>query len=205
MERLNNFFNKLFKIVPGGVFGLISVSIGICIDIMGLSFHGYNIFTHSVSSLGIGPVGLFFNIGLIFSGIAAVLFDIYLGRSFNREFINEKAIKITLSISIISSFSLILVGVFPVSHENEIVMFLHVFFAFTAFIGGLISIFIFSLFMLKDPKFLKIQAYFGFTVCGFFALYLFTLQPITEWTAIFAIILWTIINASYMIYKKQIF
>jgi len=56
--------------------------------------------------------------------------------------------------------------------------------------------------MLKDPKFLKILAYIGFIVCGFFAFYLITQLPIAEWLAVFAIILWTLINSLYMIYKK---
>ena len=202
MEKLNNFFDKLFKIVPGGVFGLLSISIGISIDIIGLVISGYRIYTHSVSSLGIGPVGLLFNIGLFFSGIAAVIFDIYLGKIISREIINDKAIKITVAISLVSSFSLSLAGVFPLSQENYTILVLHLVFAFTAFIGGLIFIFVYSLFMLKDPKFLKILAYSGFVVCGFFALYLFTQLPIAEWLAVFAIILWTLFNASYMIYKK---
>lgn len=204
MEKLNNFFDNLFKIVPGGVFGLLSISIGLSIDIIGLIISGYSIYTHSVSSLGIipGPVGLLFNIGLIFSGIFAVIFDIYLCKIISFEFADEKAIKLIVAISVISSFSLLLVGVFPLSQESYTIFVLHLIFAFTAFIGGLIFIFVYSLFMLKDPKFLKILAYSGFVVCAFFALYLFTQLPIAEWLAVFAIILWTLLNASYMIYKK---
>ncbi|MFX0187509.1 MAG: DUF998 domain-containing protein [Candidatus Hodarchaeota archaeon] len=151
MERLNKFFDKLFYIIPGGVFGLLSVSIGIFIDILGLVISGYNIFTHSVSSLGIGPVGLFFNIGLILCGITAVIFDVYLGRTISNEFVNDKAIKITVATSVISSFSLILVGVFPISQENDIIMFLHVFFAFISLIGGLIFFFHFQFIYTKRP------------------------------------------------------
>ena len=202
MEKLNNFFDNLFKIVPGGVFGLISISIGLSIDIIGLVISGYCIYTHSVSSLSIGPVGLLFNIGLILSGIFAVIFDVYLGKIISREFVDEKAIKLTVAISVVSSFSLSLVGFFPLSQESDTILFLHLFFGFTAFIGGLIFIFNYSLFMLKDPKFLRILAYIGFIVCGFFAFYLITQLPIAEWLAVFAIILWTLINASYMIYKK---
>jgi len=202
MEKLNNFFDQLFKIVPGGIFGLISISIGISIDIIGLIISGYSIYTHSVSSLGITHIGLLFNLGLFFSGIAAVIFDIYLGKIINREIVNEKAIKVTVAISVVSSFSLSLAGVFPLSQESDTILFLHLFFGFTAFIGGLIFIFVYSILMLKDPKFLKILAYIGFIVCGFFAFYLITQLPIAEWLAVFAIILWTLINSLYMIYKK---
>lgn len=126
MEKLNNFFDKLFKIVPGGIFGLLSISIGISIDIIGLIISGYSIYTHSVSSLGIVPVvGMIFNIGLFFSGITAVIFNIYLGKIISREFVNEKAIKITVAISVVSSFSLSLVGVFPLSQESETILVLH--------------------------------------------------------------------------------
>ncbi len=204
MEKLNNFFDNLFKIIPGGVFGLISISIGLSIDIIGLVISGYSMYTHSVSSLSIVgyPVGLLFNIGLFFSGISAAIFDIYLGKIISCEIVNEKAIKLTVAISVVSSFSLSLVGLFPLSQENYTILVLHLVFAFTAFIGGLIFIFLYSLFMLKDPKFLKILAYSGFVVCGFFAFFLFTQLPIAEWLAVFAIIFWTLINASYMIYKK---
>lgn len=202
MEKLNNFFDKLFKVVPGAVFGLISISIGLSIDIIGLVISGYSMYTHSVSSLANTHVGLLFNLGLFFSGIAAVIFDIYLGKIINREIVKDKTIKLTVAISVVSSFSLSFAGIFPLSQENDTILFLHLVFAFTAFIGGLIFIFIYSLFMLKDPKFLKILAYIGFVVCGFFAFFLITQFPIAEWLAVFAIILWTLINSLYMIYKK---
>lgn len=202
MEKINQIFEKLFEKVPGGVFGLLSVSIGIFIDIMGLSLPGYSIFTHTVSSLGIGPAGLLFNIGLILCGITAIPFEIYLGKSISRDIVNDKVIKTTVAISIISSLSLSLVGFFPINQENDIKMFFHGFFASISFIGGLIYIIIFSLFILKDQRFMKLQAYMGFTVCGFFILYFCTLVPFTEWLAVFSIIIWTIFLSSYMLFKK---
>ncbi|MFX1259047.1 MAG: DUF998 domain-containing protein [Promethearchaeota archaeon] len=203
MKRLNNFFDKLFETIPGGVFGLISVAIGICVDIIGIAtFPEYNITTHSVSMLGIGPLGWFFNLGLIISGIIAVPFEISLGRSISRDFVNDKLIKIAVVISIISSFSLSLVGFFPANPGNYEIMVLHGLFSTISFIGGLVYCFMFGLFMFKDPKFSKSQAYLGFIVSGVFALFLFTLLPIVEWFAIFAIILWVVVNASYMLYKK---
>ena len=202
MEKINQIFDKLFEKVPGGVFGLLSVSIGIFIDIIGLSFPGYSIFTHTVSSLGIGPAGLLFNIGLILCGITAIFFDIYLGKSISMDNDNEMVKKTVVAISIISSISLSLVGFFPINQENDIIIFFHGFFAAISFIGGLIYMIIFSLFILKDQKFMKLQAYMGFTVCGFFILYFCTLVPLTEWLVIFSIIIWTIFTSSYMLYRK---
>jgi hypothetical membrane protein len=64
----NNFFNK-----KGGICGLISIIIGICGDILAIIyFPGYNLLNNMVSDLGIGPGGIFFILGLIFSGILAI-------------------------------------------------------------------------------------------------------------------------------------
>lgn len=122
--------DKLLKLIPGGYYGLLSMSIGIIFTFLSyLSVPGYSMFESFISVLGISP-GLaapLFNIGLILTGITVIPFLVYLGRSLIQEKINEKIKKIATKISIIGAVSLSLVGCFP--HYTLLLGIIHIFFA----------------------------------------------------------------------------
>jgi len=189
--------------IPGGVYGILSVAIEIllCLIALILTPH-YIFFNHMISELGVGPGGIFFNLGLIFSGIIAIPFFISLGRTLNCEGINENLRKITTIISLISCVSTSLIGCFPAIYNNKIIFSLHGTFTFISWLCGLIFLILFSINILKVNIFSKIQAYLGFVVAGVYALVLCTWWPITEYALIFAVSIWIVINASYILYHK---
>ena len=167
-----------------------------------LLFPGYNIFDNMVSELGIGPGGLFFNVGLVLSGIVAIPFIIRLGTVFLGENVNNYLRKSAMIIAVTSSVSLSLIGCFPATPENAIVFIIHGTFAFICWIGGLIYVTIFSIMMFQAPNISKSWAFFGFGVAATFVLFLFTGLPITEWIVVFAICLWAIVNSINILRNK---
>ncbi len=203
MIKLNRFFDKLLKTVPGYVFGLISMLIGTtCIFISILNYPGYSMNLLYISYLGIGP-GLsapIFNIGLIVSGLIVVPFFVYLGRILKIEGINEKYRRNTTAIAIIGCVSLSLVGCFPA--YNLTLLIFHGIFAAIFFVSSLMFCIAFSYLMWKDDRFPKVQSYFGVIIGILFFVYCITLQPIIEWICFFALVTWIIETSFFTLYKK---
>ena len=201
MEKKVDFFKKLFKIIPGSVFGLISFGLGIFTHLLGvLLYPDYDMIIIPISFLGDGYGGSIYRLGIVITGIIAIPFCIYLGKSFKNDHSNEPIRKIALIGSIIYCISLIFVGLFW--RGNSVVSFLHGFFAFLCWVDGLIFISLFSVLMLKDVKFPKSLAYFGFIIAGTFLLHLYVFKPITQWIMTLSILLWVWIISSYMLYKQ---
>ncbi len=110
--------------------------------------------------------------------------------------------------------SLIVLGAFCGS--NPIVVLIHGVFAFISWLFGLFYITLFSMLILKDSKFTKHLAYFGFIVSislmllliifilHFFEVthFLVIILPSLGWIDTFAIIIWYFIISTYTIYKK---
>ena len=204
MEIEKSFFDKLLTLIPGGVFGLLSCVIVLSGDILSIILFpgGYNFFENMISELGRGPSGIFFNLGLIISGIVGIPFYIALYKIFDKETVNPIVRKSALIFSLISIFTFILVGIFPSIEDNYIVFVTHGTFAFLSFLSGILYLISFSILMLKDSKYSKFLACHGFIVAGTYLVIIFTWLPITEWIATFAIISWVIANSIYMLYHK---
>lgn len=215
MEKLDIFIKKLNTIIPGRIFGLLSITVGVLGDIIAyLMFPGYNFLTMAVSTLCLGPGGVFFNIGNIFSGIFALIFVNSLIRTFNEEQINTKLKKIAIVCANISCISFIVLGVFCGS--NIVIQYLHGTAALTSWGFGVCYITFYSILILKDPKYSKNLAFFGFIVSFilalliiFFFLYLIPflrflviILPTLEWINTISVILWYFLISTYMIYKK---
>ena len=203
MENLNFFMEKFFKFTPGGIYGLLSVFIGLLGDFLAfLFFPGYHILFNMVSDLGIGPGGIFFNLGVIISGLIAIPFYIYLGKILkngnNNEFLRRGAI-IT---SIISCIAFSLIGFFPSIEGNEIIYFLHGLFAFISWMSGLSYLLLFSILLIKDERFSRFKSYLGFSIIIIYLIFFFTWQPIIEWILSFSIVVWVLIMAIYTLYKR---
>lgn len=215
MKGLKSSVTKILDSVSTGVYGLLSITFGLTGDIIAfLLFPGYNFTKKAVSYLCKGPGGLYFQVGSIFSGIFAILFVIALGRTFDREIINDKFRKFTIYIALISCISLVILGAFCGS--NPTVALIHGIFAFISWFCGMIYIFFFSVLIMNDPKFTKQLANLGFIVSFllFVLLIIFILHffkathflviilPSVEWIDTFAIILWYIVISTYVIYNK---
>ena len=209
MEIQKKFFDRLLTLIPGGVFGLLTCAIVLSGDIISIILFpgGYNFFENMISELGRGPSGIFFNLGLIISGILSFPYYIALYRSFNKETVNPIMRKSSLIFSLISISTFIFVGIFPSIEDNYIVFVTHGTFAFLSFVSGIFYLISFSILMLTGSnvnggKYSKFLACQGFFVAGTYLVILFTWLPITEWIATFAIISWIIANSIYMIYHK---
>ena len=215
MEKLNILIDKLSRKISGGIFGLLSITFGSIGDLIAyLMYPGYDFTRNSVSSLCDGSGGLFFQVGTVFSGLFALLFVIYLGRTFNEEKINGNLKKYTIIVAIISCISCIILGAFCGS--NPIVAVIHGVSAFISWLFGLLYITLFNILMLKDPKYSKFLSFFGFIVSFglfllmimFFLYYIPGLQvlvvilPSLEWIDTIAVIFWYLVISIYIILKK---
>ncbi len=209
MEIQKKNFDRLLTIIPGGVFGFLTCAIVLTGDTISIILFpgGYNFLENMISELGHGSSGIFFNLGLIISGILSFPYYISLYRSFDKETVNPIVRNCSLIFSLISIITFIFVGIFPSIEDNYIVFVSHGVFAFMSFLTGILYLTSFSVLMLtgsnvSGDKYSKFIACQGFIVAGTYLLVLFTWMPITEWIATFAIISWIIANSIYLIYHK---
>ncbi len=216
MQKLALFVEKLNNIIPGRIFGLLSIIIGILGDIIAyLMFPGYNFLKMAVSDLCLGPGGIFFNIGNIFSGIFALIFVNSLIKTFNKEYINIKLIKIAIICANISCISFVFLGVFCGS--NIIIQYIHGTAAIISWTFGYSYFTFYNILMLKDNSYSNKLAIFGFIITtplvllmAFFFLsyvpilrvFLIDILAPLEWFNTISIIIWYFSVSSYMIFKK---
>lgn len=203
-DNLINRFDNYFEVVPGGIFGLLSVIIGVSGDFIAYLFYpGYNIAEYMISDLGRGPGAVFYNIGVIISGVVAIPFGFYVGKVLNRGEAKNGKIKLAIFSYVISAIALSLSGVFPGIESNDTIFFIHGLFAFISFACVSLYLAIFGSIMLKDDRYSNGIAYFGFIVVGLFILTILTWLPLIEWSANFGIIIWTIWSALYFLHKEK--
>lgn len=202
MEKYNSFIEKLYRFARGSVYGILSVAIGLLFNTIALLLSpNYNFLLDMISELGVGPGGFFFNLGLVLAGILAIPFFIYFGRVFRSDNNYDTLEKSAVIISIISCISFSLIGCFP-AIQNNVILFFHVIFALINWICEILYLTLFSILILKNSKFSKLQAFHGFIGIGVILFNLFTWWPITEWAVTFIITSWILVNAIYMFYKK---
>ena len=211
MGNINEKIIGFFNLIPGGIFGILSGLIGIICDIIAIALYpGYSILNDMVSTLGVGPGADFFNYGLIFSGLFAVIFYIYLSLTFNKEESNERLIKSTFIIAIISSLLMASIGIFPAIQDKKLIVLLHYFAALSTWLTGITYCIMLAYLILKSPKYsnhLSIIACtpaFMMTILLIFIITPFTqdLVPFTEWLMVFSTIGFIFIISSYTLYKK---
>lgn len=203
MEIFNDIAEKLLNIMPGGLYGVLSIIIGLIGDFLAIIyFPGYNILDNMASDLGIGNGGIFFNLGMIFSGLVAIPFYVYLSKILKTETVNEAVRRYFLYFAIISCITFALIGVFPSIESLFIIFFLHGLCALISWISAILYLVLFSFLILRDQRFSKFKAYLGLVPASTITIFLFTWQPLIEWSISFTIILWIIVIASYTLYKK---
>jgi hypothetical protein len=202
MVSFSDSLSKVFDIIPGATFGILSVIIGLLGDFLALLFFPEYNLTLMISKLGIGPGGIFFNVGTILSGFFALLFYLYLGRVIKEDNPNEYLRKAAIISAITSCFFFMLIGVFPSVEGNQLLIILHGNSASISFITGLIYFLLFNIIILRNKNFLRIHVYIGFTEACFILIFLFTWNPILEWIMTFGIIIWILFIASYLLYLR---
>ncbi|MFW9900171.1 MAG: hypothetical protein ACFFDY_02655 [Candidatus Thorarchaeota archaeon] len=223
MEGINEFFDKVFNIIPGYYFGLLAFTAGLLGDIIALiATPEYIWWKYSISVLGDLSGGIL-RTGLIISGLLATVFFIYFGRSIKDENVNEVLRKLAIGVGIFSSICVVLTGSF--SGVNDFIRSLHGLFALFSWLGNTAIFFLFSLAMSKNTKFSKYPIRIGYIIGGILVVFLipffitnfcnyfreicyafgqrvFTIMAVFEWIVNFSILFWIFYNASYLLYKK---
>jgi len=201
MRKILELVNRLFNLLPGSVYGLIAFGISIFAHLFGvLLYPEYDMTTMTISQLSNGYGGTLYRIGLIFTGIIAIPFCIYLSNSFNNSNRLKNLRKLALYPSLIYCISLIMIGYFWGS--NVIISYIHGSFAVVAWIAGLIFISIFGILIHIDVRYPKSLAYFSFVLATTFLMHLIILSTITQWIMTLSIMFWVWILSSFMLYKR---
>ena len=128
MEDLKLYVNKLLKTPIGPICGLLSVIISLTGNSIALSFYsGFNFDDNMISILGgeWSPYAIFFNLGLILSGIFASPLFLHINRILKEENISTKLRKAAIIVALTSCLIFTLIGVFPDLEDNELFRFLH--------------------------------------------------------------------------------
>lgn len=215
MQNIKENINKSLLKVSSGVFGLLSITFGALGDFIAyIMYPGYNPLRRAVSSLCLGPGWLFFQSGTVLSGLFALLFIIYLEKTFNDKEINYNLRKYAKFSGIISCISFIILGAF--CGTNPIIAYIHGINAVISWISGLFYISFYNSLMIKSSNYSKYLGYFGFVttftlslMLVFFLLHLFPalrflifILPSLEWMNTFSLILWYLVVSIYVINKK---
>jgi hypothetical protein len=220
----NRFFDRLFNIIPGYIFGLIAFSIGFSGDLVGILLSpNYQMWKSSISLLGLHPGGMYMRLGMIISNIFAAFFIIYLGKSLKDESRNDIVRKLAIGCGIFTTLSGILTGFFL--GRTELLIYLHGMFALLSFVGGAVFYSLITFLIAKSSKFSKSITYIGIIISGIVVSYLipffitnfcslfmsicyslgesiYVIMPTYEWTMIFAILSWYLFNSIYLSRKK---
>jgi hypothetical membrane protein len=184
----------------GGIFGIISILIALIGMLISYSaYPGYIIGDHTISMLGVGRLGISFNIGSIVSGLLAIPYYLNLSYHFQAEDIDEWFIDASLISSMGSCIGYIFVGVFPVYGNNFFFYAAHMVFALTTFLSGAVYLIIYAYMMYHSESFTKLQAIHSLLVCIFYLSFVFTQIPLLEWIALFGLISWISGNSIYLL------
>jgi hypothetical protein len=224
MSKLNSFFDRLFKYIPGYIFGLFTFVIGFLGFVIAISLSpGYLMWEKSISVLGHQAGGIFSRLGLIISNIIAIPFIVYVGRSLKDETVNENAKKVAVGAGIFSSIIAALSGI--ISGGAQFIKDIHGLFALLSWIGGLIVCLLFGLLMRKSTKYSKSAENFSFIIAAIFGTYLipffitnfcsalpdlcesfgrsvYTIMPTYEWVVMFSILVWYLFTSIYILKNK---
>ena len=183
---------SLFKFIPGPVYGVISVIVGALGYLISYLLYPPQLFYigYYGSALGIGPGGIFFNLGLIISGILFYPFYLYLDDMLRREKVNEDLRKLTFVLVTISCIWFIFIGVFPGDPDNIFLFYAHgisALICYSSLSGYMIFL---NQFFFKNPNFWTIHSYLGWIIAGMVGIFLFTWNPVLQWIFTIAYFIW---------------
>ncbi|MEE9376690.1 MAG: DUF998 domain-containing protein [Candidatus Lokiarchaeia archaeon] len=215
MQKLKININRISQKISSGVYGLLSITFGALGDLIAyLMYPGYDFRLRAVSSLCLGPGGLFFQIGTVISGLFAILFVIDLVKTFKDDEINENIRKYARILALISCVSFIILGAFCGS--NPIIAYIHGINAMISWISGLLYISLYNFLIIKSSNYSKFLGYFGFIttfilslMLVFFLLHLFPalrflmiILPSLEWLNALSLILWYLVVSIYVLHRR---
>ncbi|MFX1234207.1 MAG: DUF998 domain-containing protein [Promethearchaeota archaeon] len=203
MINLTQSLSQLYKAIPRGSYGLLSVGVMLLGNLIAIfSFPGYSILDYNISHLALSPGGIYFNLSLIISGLFAIPFNINLGKAVDGENVNNNLKKRVVSISIVDSIALSLIGVFPAYPENLVILTIHGLLALIFFVSTTIIFLLYGYLFLKSLKFVRVQAYLSFIVAIIICIYMTLRWSILEWIAFFGIMISVFYTSIFLLYKK---
>lgn len=200
---MSKVLDQLIFRVPGGFYGIVSVTIGLLgMYLSYLTVPGYSMLNNMVSELGVSPGAIYFNFGFFLSGLLAIPYYLTLARVFSYEKLNQKAILSAKICSMTSCGFYALVGVFPAVQEDLVLLYTHGTVAAISVISGVGYLLSFGYLMKKSQFFNGIHLILTGGVIIFYILFLLSWIPIIEWTASLGIILWIFINSLTLLYLE---
>ena len=193
-----------FKRIPGGITGIISIlimSIFGILSYINYPSHEFKLFSYVVSELGVGGGAIFFNIGLILSGIFLIPFFLKLNITFS-EVLSPNTRTITLLLGLISSSSYLLLGFFPLN------LILHMIMVFNIFFIGLCNIIILVVTIIRQKKnlfcIILLGVSIGYILSIFFYFYTlifyYSIHSRFEWVMVFLFEFWILAHSLYLLY-----
>jgi hypothetical protein len=203
MVKLDIIFNKYTDVIPYPIFGFLSILIGYLGDIIAiLLFPGYDL-TYMISALGIGPGAIYFNGGMIISGIFAFIFYVNFTRVLREECREYKKLFKFARITVLNScVFFILIGFFPGIPSNTVLFNLHGFCAMISWFSAIAYLSSFAFLFMKIQSLNSIYSYFAIAAVGSIIIFLLTWIPIIEWVMTIILSLWIILIAVYMMIRK---
>jgi len=174
----------------------------------------FSFLTHYLSHLGGAPkgAGIFFNIGIMISGLLMILFFLNLSAYLLRKNTDTLLIYLAFISGVASSIGTFFLGVFPYTVAQE----LHNFSASLFFIGGFSYCILYGISEWTTKGISKLQAFSGFIVALFFLIFiiftainyfnpeLFLEQShLTEWILFTVLMFWIIEHEVIMTKDKR--
>jgi hypothetical protein len=195
---------KKIERIPGGI-GIISI---IIISIMGILSYIYypsykfKLFSYVVSELGVGEGALFFNLGLILSGIFLIPFFLKLNLHFSKDQ-SEDLRNTLLVLGGISSCSYLLLGFFPLN------LILHMIMVFNIFMVGMVNGLLLVIIIIKNYRdarnilvFIGILNILSIFSYFFTLLFYYSIHSKFEWIMVFLFGLWVICHSFYLVFSS---
>ena len=209
---------KYHRYSLSSITGLVAVVVFTIFTLISLALYPvpYNPFHDWLSNLGninLNPIGsYFFNWGCILTGLILIIFFAGLYNWKPNKTLSKILLIIGMGLGIITSISLIMVGIYPETYIQQ-----HLIAAAGVFILLFIIIIFLNLALFYNPKFIRGVAYFGFLVIIIDQSFLYLLSvnknilsnlnptstvPGLEWAAVFTSLAWVGILALNMMIKR---
>ena len=153
------------------------------------------------SELGVGRGGIFFNLGLIISGIFFFLFIIHLDNIMIKAETKKNKGKWTIILAKISAITYSLIGVFPSIHDNLFMLLTHGILVFICYSTAFFFTLFLSLFIYDCSSFLRLQAYIGFFIAFAILTFLFSWISYIQWIFTLTFFAWIAFIDGYIRFK----
>lgn len=186
-----------------GILSVLIISINGAISYILYPYYEYDFFLKVISALGVRESGIFFNAGLIFSGIFLIVFLINLNTVLTKN-LSKRWQQISKALALISSVSYSLLGFFPV------IFIVHVILAFNFFFFGMLDYLILSYLIINNRKISNTLSIGGIILIVSILMYftflliMYNIHSIFEWIMFIVHGIWVLMVSFYFISKKKI-